>query len=117
MTLGAERSLRPCSTTGRRFTDAGTAAVRLARAIGVVSRTCVAVSLAGLGHHGLASGNLTLAESSFRRALEIRRQIHPPDHGASTRLRCWVLPLRRTPWAAEPDLLAAWGLRASSDGR
>jgi tetratricopeptide (TPR) repeat protein len=76
----------------------------------------VAIGLAGLGRHGLASGQLDLAETYFRQALEVRRKIHPGDHWRVDEARgmLGLALLRRGRMVeAEVDLLAAYaGLRA-----
>ena len=71
----------------------------------------VALALAGLGHHGLERGDLALAGSSFRRALEVRQTLHPPDHWRvhEARAMVGVVHLRAGRFAeAEQALQAAY---------
>ena len=76
----------------------------------------VAIGLSGLGGHGLTTGRLDIAETSFAQALAVRQKIHPPDHWRIDEARGMVgvarLRAGRLP-DAESDLLAAYeGLRA-----
>ena len=70
----------------------------------------------GLGQHGLKSGRMDLAEHYFVRALEVRRQIHPPDHWRIDEARGMLGFARLRAGrmaAAETDLLSAYeGLTA-----
>jgi serine/threonine-protein kinase len=77
----------------------------------------VALALAGLGQHGLASTDLALAERSFRGALSVREKLHPPDHWRvhEARAMLGVVRVRAARYAeAEQILLPAYdALRAS----
>ena len=119
MTLGAQRSLASVLDDQKHFTQA--LELRQAELAGAIQAfgeqdVYVALALVGLGHHGLASANLKLAESSFRRALDVRLKIHPANHWRIAEVRglVGVAVLRSGRLrAAEPDLLAAYeGLRA-----
>jgi hypothetical protein len=84
-----------------------------ARAIEVLGEhdVFVAIGLNGLGQNGLDSGRPDLAVTDFRRALEVRRQIHPADHWriAEARGRIGTALLAAGRLAeAEPDLVAAY---------
>jgi eukaryotic-like serine/threonine-protein kinase len=71
----------------------------------------VAIALAGLGEHALARGDVPLAERSFAQALDIRQQIHPPDHWRIHHARALVgvARLRAGRLAeAERDLVAGY---------
>jgi serine/threonine-protein kinase len=76
----------------------------------------VAIGLAGLGQHGLISGRLDVAETSFTRALGVRQKIHPPGHWRIDEARGMrgLARLRAGRLAdAETDLLSAHeGLRS-----
>jgi serine/threonine-protein kinase len=114
MTLGAMRSLAALLEEQRRFEEA--LALRQAELADAIRHqgsrdVYVALALAGLGNHGLASRDLALAESSFLRALEVRRQIHPPDHWRIHEVRAMVgvARLRAGRFVeAEPELLSAF---------
>jgi serine/threonine-protein kinase len=114
MTLGAQRSLAGVLDDQKRFAESlEIRQAELASAIkaGGGEDVYVALALAGLGQHGLASGNLSLAESSFARALAVRQKLHPPDHWrvAEARGMMGAVRLRHGRLAeAEPDLLRAF---------
>jgi serine/threonine-protein kinase len=118
MTLGAQRSLAAVLDDQKKFKES--LELRQAELAGATKAlgtddVYVALALAGLGQHGLASGDLALAESSFRRALAVREKLHGPDHWRTAEARGMVgtVQLRAGRLAqAEPDLLAAYeGLR------
>ena len=90
----------------------------LARTIATLGQrdVFVAIGMTGLGQHGLKSGHIDLAEHYFLQALEVRRQIHPPDHWRIDEARGMVGFARLRAGrlaAAETDLLSAYeGLTA-----
>ena len=115
MTLGAERSLAAVLDDQKRFKES--LALRQAELAAATQASSgkddvyVALALAGLGQHGLASGDLQLAESSFHRALAVRERLDGPDHWRTAEARGMIgavaLRAGRLP-EAEPDLLAAY---------
>jgi serine/threonine-protein kinase len=118
MTLGASRSLASLLEEQRRFAEARDLRQHeLATAIAALgpNDVYVALALSGLGHHALSSGDPGLAETSFRRALDVRLQLHPPDHWRVDEARAMVgvaLMRARRFADAERDLLAGYqGLR------
>ena len=119
MVLGASRSLAAVLDQRQQFAESlGLRQSELADAIDLrgPGDVYVALALAGLGHHALASGDLRLADTSFRRALELRRQMHPSGHWRIDEARGMVavVALRAGRFdESEPGLLAAYeGLRA-----
>jgi serine/threonine-protein kinase len=118
MTLGAQRLLAGVLDERRKFVEARMLRheelAAALKAFGPVD-VYVALALAGLGQHGLASGDLELAESSFRRALDVRQRLHADNwRTAEARGMLGAVRLRAGRLAeAEPDLVAAYeGLRA-----
>lgn len=116
--LATSRSLASVIEAQRRYGEARRLREDdLARAIEVLGDhdVFVAIGLNGLGQNGLDSGRPDLAVTDFRRALAVRRQIHPADHWriAEARGRIGTALLAAGRLAeSEPDLVAAYeGLR------
>jgi serine/threonine-protein kinase len=114
MALGAQRSLAALLDEQKRFKESlelrQAELASATKALGAED-VYVALALAGLGHHGLASGNLPLAESSFRRALDVRERLHGSGDWRTAEARGMVaaVRLRAGRFAeAEPDLLSAY---------
>ena len=114
LTLGAQRSLAALLDDQKRFKESlELRQAELASATKTLGAedVYVALALTGLGQHGLASGNLPLAESSFRRALDVRERLHGSRDWRTAEARGMVgaMRLRAGRFAeAEPDLLSAY---------
>jgi serine/threonine-protein kinase len=118
-TLLTSRALASVLEEGQRFDEALTLRKEeLTRTIAALGErdVFVAIGMTGLGQHGLKSGRMDIAEHYFLRALEVRRQIHSPDHWRIDEARGMVGLARLRAGrlaAAETDLLSAYeGLKA-----
>lgn len=121
MSLGAMRSLASILEEQKQFVEARVLREReLADAMTArPGEMYVALALSGLGTHGLATGDFDLAERSFVRALDLRRQLHPPDDPriADARAMLGAARLRAGRYEeAEPELLAAYEASLAARG-
>jgi serine/threonine-protein kinase len=122
MTLGAQRSLAALLEDQRRFEEAlqlrQAELASASHALGAED-LYVALAFAGLGQHGLASGDLALAETSYKQALDVREQLHGTRDWRTAEVRgmIGVVQLRAGRLAeAEPYLVAAYDVLKAQRG-